>query len=192
MVSGSAFMAGCPYDDFGFGGFYYEPIPDGTYYGTVNAVAEFWQNNKRLEQGTSTTPAAATFAGGELLTASGETLQIGDWNDVDFGTFWLERDVSDIELFDGGFQISYELYTEMEDIPLDGKEFVTFSMNADGSVTYFDTMELTSLDEFDGGQSTLHLNLTGTLAPSEAPIPPSVPSRPSAPLDNDILNRKSG
>ena len=190
LVSGMAFMSGCPYDDFGFGG-YYEPIPDGTYFGTVTASAEYWQNGQRLEQGSSSTAAAATFMNGTVLTPSGQPLQVGDWNDVDLGGLWLEREVYYIEPFDGGFQVSYDLYTEIDGAPMDGVEFVTFSMNGDGSVTYFDTMELTSWDEFDGGQTTLHLNVAGTLAPSQAPVSPSVPKLPSAPLDDDILNRKS-
>src|SRR5436190_14697137 len=118
LVSGSAFIAGCPYDDFGIGDYDYDPIPDGTYSGTINAVAEYWQNGKRMEQGSGSTEAAATFVSGAILTDEGQPLQVGDWEDVDLDALWMEREVYHIEPSDGGFQIWYDVVGEVDTVPM--------------------------------------------------------------------------
>jgi hypothetical protein len=181
-------MAGCPFgSDFGLGlGSRDDVIPDGMYKGRANGIVEIWYGSDLYHQASSENENAGTFLNGAVVTDSGQELRIGDVEDVHFGSFTVSRKVYDVQIGDWAYQVSYDVTAQWNSAPMAGRQFITFSGNADGSITMFDTLELTSLVEYDGGAWAIHANTSGTLYPVQES------ENPSDGLSNPILELKSG
>ena len=191
MICASALMAGCPSESdlglvSGYDDSYYEVIPDGNYAGYVNGIFESWYWGELYQQASGGDQSGATFSNGVVLKDSGQALRIGDIEDMDFGAFTASRQVYDVEVDDYFYEVSFDVWAQWDSVPMAGTEFISFSENSDGSITMFDSLELISLDEYDGGAWTFHVNSSGTLYPFDGS------ENPPDNLSNPILDLKSG
>ncbi|HKQ47147.1 MAG TPA: hypothetical protein VJZ71_03645 [Phycisphaerae bacterium] len=184
IILGAALTAGCP-DGAGLG-LPFAAIPDGTYAGSVDGFVEIWHWDELYQQGSGGGESAATFVNGAIVKDSGQDLQIGDVEDVDFGSFTATREVFDVQVGAGFYEVAYEVYAEWETVPMYGTEVITFTGNADGSVAMVDTLELTSLADYDGGAWTFYAETSGALSSVQGPV--EEPEDPPF----DILDLKSG
>lgn len=186
VASSLAFLSGCP-DGSGFGlGSGDQIIPDGTYLGDSSGNLEVWYGNQLYTQGSGGSESSATFLNGRIVKDTGAALQSGDVEELTLGAFSASRQVYDVYVGEWAYEVDYDVSASWNGIPMTGTEFITFGTNADGSIAMFDTLELTSLESFDGGAWTFHVNASGTLYPTH-----DVPGAGS-PLDNPILDVKSG
>ena len=182
-VCASALIAGCPGGaDFGLG-LPGAPIQDGVYAGSANGFVEIWHWDELYLSESGGSESAGTFVNGAIVTDAGQYLQIGDLEDVDYGAFVVTREVTDIQMADGFYEVSYEVFAEWDGIPMYGTQFITFTGNGDGSIGMIDTLELFSLNDFDGGAWSLFAETTGSLplVQQTGEVPPI-----------DILDLKSG
>ena len=140
-------------------------IPDGAYAGNIGATAEFWHKGEPYEQHSGGGEAGATFVNGAALKNSGTALQIGDIESSDWGVFTGSRKVYDVQVGDSSYEVDYDVTAEWNAVPMAGTEFITYAANADGSIEMYDTIELDSLDSYDGGAWTMHASASGTLLP---------------------------
>ena len=141
-------------------------IPDGTYAGKLTATSEWRDSGEMYWQGTDDVSTSAEFAQGALVAPSGDWVDKGYQDSVDRGTLQISREVSYVEIYDWGYEVDYDLTGTWKNVPLQGTEYVTYELNNDGTVTVNDTLELISLDSYDGGRWVIHTTTAGTLAPS--------------------------
>ena len=194
IVCSSVFMAGCPNGtDFGVGSGS-DVIPDGTYIGDSNGNFESWYMSDVYQQASGGGETSATFANGAVLKDSGSALRRGDIENVDFGGFTASREVTDVQIGQWAYQVSYDVTAQWGNVPMAGTESITFTGNEDGSIAMFDAMELISLDQYDGGAWTFHVNSSGTLYPTDESGYSGGDSSgsPSGNLSNPILDIRSG
>lgn len=182
MVCVAALTTGCP-DGSGLGfGFGPGAIQDGTYAGLADGFVQIWNWDELYLEEPGGGESAAIFVDGAIVKDSGYYLQIGDVEDVDFGSFTATREAYDIAVSEGFYEVAYEVFAEWDTVPMYGTEYITFTGNADGSITMLDTLELTSLDSYDGGAWTFYAETSGTLTTTQEPGEPP----------RDILDLKSG
>jgi hypothetical protein len=157
LTAGSwIFIAGCPQDGSGgFGPLDYA-IPDGTYAGKLSLTASFWQNGEW--------DATRTFKTGDLINkVTGDWFYWGDQDTLDFGSLQVARVVTDVEQFDWGYHVLFNVTGNWYDVPLSGKEDADYVLEDDGSVSVDDTMNLTSLQDYDGGAWEIEVYIEGNL-----------------------------
>lgn len=200
VVCGTGLMAGCPQigglidsvlSEFGSDAAYGD-VPDGTYSGTKYATTKYWQAGDEYWSGDWNEPVALEFAKGAIVQPSGYWLDYGDVDSLDMGTLQVSREVDEINFLDWGYEVLYELTGTWGDVPLEGGQHVDYVTNADGSITIYDTIELFSLDSHDGGAWEILIEAEGTLAPSGGAAGPGSSGNSGGPLDDDILDKKSG
>ncbi|MBL8880523.1 MAG: hypothetical protein JNG88_15530 [Phycisphaerales bacterium] len=166
-------------------------ISDGTYAGKTNALSEWREGGALYWQGQSDADVTATFVQGEMLAPSGYWVDFGDTDTVDRGTLQMSREVYDIIVFDWGYEVDYAVTGTWKNVPLEGEQYVYYEMNADGTISVHDSLELMSLDSHDGGRWSIHTTASGTLAPVGSVSNPNAPS--GGILDpHGILDKKSG
>ena len=180
-VCALALMAGCPGSEFGLGTSY-AAIQDGMYAGSADGWVEIWHWDELYLSESGGSESAGTFVNGAVVKDSGQDLQIGDVEDVNYGAFTVTREVTDVQIAEGFYQVSYEVYADWDSVPMYGTQLITFTGNGNGSVAMIDTLELYSLVDVDGGAWSLFAETTGAL--------PLV--QPSGVPPQDILDLKSG
>ncbi len=196
MFGSLASTTGCPIDPDLFLGVdtRYAPIYDGEYSGLGSGSVEFRQNGKLVQQIGDATESYARFYAGDILTDSGRLLVVGDVEEFSLGSITLTREVVDIFVADYFYAITYDVWADWDSVPMYGTEYMSFGQNVDDSLAMYDTLELTSLDEYDGGAWTIHVNTSGTLSPmgefDDAPV--GVPGGIPGGIPGDILDQKSG
>lgn len=191
VVGGSGLMAGCPElgGQWGNGDIPYGVISDGTYSGTKNATTKYWQDGETFWSGDWDESVSVEFYDGAIVQPSGDWLDYGDVDSLNMGTLQFSREVDEIYFEDWGYEVFYDLTGEWDGVPFVGVQHVDYVAEDDGSVTVYDTIELTSEDSFDGGEWEIVIEAEGTLSRSRGG---SNPGNPGNPLDDDILDRKSG
>jgi hypothetical protein len=139
-------------------------IPDGTYAGTLSLTASFWQNGVDDGQDFDEWDATRTFKTGDLINkVTGDWFYWGDQDTLDLGSLQVARVVTDVEQFDWGYHVLFDVTGSWDDVPVSGKQDVDYILEYDGSVSVEDTMELTSLQEYDGGAWEIEVYVEGNL-----------------------------
>lgn len=161
-------VAGCPMD--GLGGM--DPlayaIPDGTYAGRLSLTASFWQYGVADGQDFDEWDATRTFKTGDLINkVTGDWFYPGDRDTLDLGSFQVARVVTDVEQFDWGYHVLFEVAGSWYDVPVSGMQEADYILENDGSVSVQDTMELSSLTQYDGGAWEIEVYVEGNLIRSE-------------------------
>lgn len=168
LVAGSlVLVAGCPLDGLeGWGPLEYA-IPNGTYTGELSMTASFWQYGVDDGQDFDEWDDSRTFETGDLINEmTGDWFYPGDQDTLDFGSLQVARVVTEVEQFDWGYHVLFDVAGRWYDIPLLGTEDADYILEYDGSVSVEDTMELTSLLEYDGGAWEIEIYVEGNLEPS--------------------------
>lgn len=204
MVFGTGLMAGCPevnglvnglnglmegLDELESDYEFTYAIPDGSYSGTKFATTTYWQAGEEYWSGDWDQPVELEFVTGEPLQPSGYWVDFGDEDSLDLGALQISRVVSDINVFDWGYEVFFDLTGTWDGVAFAGEQHVDYVAESDGSVTLYDTIELVSTG--DGGEWEIVIEAEGLLTP-DGGAQPGNPNAPSNPLDNPLLDLKSG
>jgi hypothetical protein len=154
-------IAGCGSGDLGPLDY---AIPDGTYAGTLRLTASFWQNGVYDGQDFDEWDTTRIFRTGDLINkVTGDWFYWGDQDTLDFGTLQIARVVTDVEQFDWGYHVLFDLTGSWNGVPLSGTQDADYFIEYDGSVSVEDTMNLTSLQEYDGGAWEIEVYIEGNM-----------------------------
>ncbi len=157
-------VAGCPQDNGGAWGPLDYAIPDGTYAGTLSLTASFWQNGVDDGQDFDEWETTRRFKTGDLINkVTNDWFYPGDQDTLDFGSLQLVRVVTDVEQFDWGYHVLFDVAGSWYDVPLFGTEDADYVLENDGSVSVEDVTELASLMQYDGGAWEIELYVEGNL-----------------------------
>lgn len=160
-------VAGCPLDGVGVSGPLEYAIPDGSYAGKLNLTASFWQNGVDDGQDFDEWDATRTFKTGDLINkVTGDWFYPGDRDTLNLGSLQVARVVTDVEQFDWGYHVLFDVTGSWYDVPVSGTEDADYILENDGSVSVADAMELTSLRQYDGGAWEIEIYLEGNLVRS--------------------------
>ena len=75
--------------------------------------------------------------------------------------------MADVEQFDWGYHVIFDVTANWYEVPLSGTQDADYILEDDGSVSVEDTLELVSLNEYDGGAWEIELSIKGNLARSD-------------------------
>lgn len=160
-------MAGCPVEPGGGSGPFDYAIPDGTYAGKLSLTASFWENGVDDGQDFDEWETTRIFKTGDLINkVTDEWFYPGDRDTLDFGSLQVARVVTDVEQFDWGYHVLFDVTGSWYDVPVSGTEHADYILEDDGSVSLEDTTVLTSLSEYDGGAWEIELFIEGNLVRS--------------------------
>lgn len=165
LAAGSLMLvAGClPEDGGGWGRLEYA-IPDGTYAGKLNLTASFWEYGVDDGQDFDEWPDTRTFKTGDLINpVTGDWFYPGDWDTLDLGSLQVARVVTEVEQFDWGYHVLFDVTGSWYDIPVSGTEDADYILENDGSVSVEDTMQLASAWQYDGGAWEIEISVEGNL-----------------------------
>jgi hypothetical protein len=147
----------------GFGPYPYA-IPDGTYAGKLSLTASFWQYGVDDGQDFDEWDATRTFHTGDLINkVTNDWFYPGDQDTLDYGTLQLARVVTEVEQFDWGYHVLFYVAGSWYDVPVSGTQDADYVLDDDGSVWVEDVMDLTSLQEYDGGAWEIEVYVEGSL-----------------------------
>lgn len=157
-------VTGCSTDGIGGLGPLEYAIPDGTYAGKLSLTASFWQNGVDDGQDFDEWETTRIFKTGDLINkVTGDWFYPGDQDTLDYGSLQIARQVTDVEQFDWGYHVLFDVVATWYDVPMSGKQDADYILENDGSVSVEDTMVLTSLLEYDGGAWEIELYVEGNM-----------------------------
>lgn len=169
LAAGSMMLvAGCPLDGLGgLGGPFDYAIPDGTYGGKLILTATMWQNGEFDDQSFDEWETTRIFKTGDLVNkVTNDWFYPGDQDTLDFGSLQIAREVYEVEQFDWGYHIIFDVTATWGDIPMTGTQHADFTLENDGTVSVEDTIELVSRTDYDGGAWEMELDIQGNLSRS--------------------------
>lgn len=165
LAGGLATLTGCPFGD-GFGPYDYA-IANGTYKGTLDLTASFWRDGVDDGQDFDSFEATRVFDTGDLINnETGEWFYPNDMDHIDLGSLQVDRRVVDVEQFDWGYRIRFDVVGSWYEVPLSGLEVADYVAEFDGTVWVEDTMNLFSLATYRGEEWEIEVYKEGTLFPS--------------------------
>lgn len=171
-------------------------IKDGTYAGTSNATANFYQGNALYDQQAGNFGTNAKFSSGALLNDSGGWYKVGGVDRLQDGTYDLTRKVTSVDYGDWGYEIAFDESGTFGTLPMTGWEVATYWLNADGSLDLYDEIELTSTTAYYGNTLTIHTDGYATLTRGSVQSPSQPQGQPQGQPQNQgggsILDLKSG
>lgn len=168
LAAGNLFlMAGCPLGGLGnFGPLDYA-IPDGTYGGKLSLTASFWENGVDDGQDFDEWETTRIFKTGDLINkVTGDWFYPGDQDTLDYGSLHIERIVTEVEQFDWGYHVMFDVSGYWYDVPLSGTQHADYFIEQDGSVSLEDIIQLQSLWQYDGGAWEIEMYIEGNLIPT--------------------------
>lgn len=165
LAAGSLMLvAGCPLEGIGGPGPLDYAIPDGTYAGKLSLTASFWENGVDDGQDFDEWNTTRIFKTGDLINkVTGDWFYPGDRDTLDYGSLQISREVTDVEQFDWGYHVLFDVTGSWYDVPVSGTEHADYILEDDGSVSVEDTMQLTSSWLYDGGAWEIELFVEGNL-----------------------------
>lgn len=168
LTAGSLILVvGCPLD-FGNSDPLEYAIPDGIYAGKLSLTASFWQNGVDDGQDFDEWDTTRTFKTGDLINkVTDDWFYPGDQDSLDLGSLQVVRVVTDVEQFDWGYHVLFDVAGRWYDVPMLGMEDADYILEDDGSVSVEDMMVLTSLEEYDGGAWEIEVYVEGNLVRAE-------------------------
>lgn len=168
LVAGClVFLAGCPMDGAGGSGSLEYAIPDGTYAGKLSLTASFWQNGVDDGQDFDEWETTRIFKTGDLINkVTNDWFYPGDRDTLDYGSLQIARQVAEVEQFDWGYHVIFDVAATWYEVPLSGTQDADYILEDDGSVSVEDRMELTSLGQYDGGAWEIEVYVEGNLVRS--------------------------
>ena len=167
LAAGSMMLvAGCPQGGSGLGPLEYA-IPDGTYAGKLSLTASFWNEGQSDGQDFDEWETTRIFKTGDLINkVTGDWFYPGDEDTLDFGSLQIAREVTEVEQFDWGYHVLFDVTATWYDVPMTGTQDADYILESDGSVSVEDSMQLVSLDRYDGGAWEIELFIEGNLVRS--------------------------
>jgi hypothetical protein len=168
LAAGSlTLVAGCPLGGFGGSGPLEYAIPDGTYAGRLNLTASFWENGVDDGQDFDEWDTTRIFKTGDLINkVTNDWFYPGDRDNLDYGSLQIAREVAEVEQFDWGYHVIFDVAAMWYEVPLSGTQHADYILEDDGSVSVEDTIELVSLNEYDGGAWEIEVFIEGNLVRS--------------------------
>lgn len=165
LAAGSVILvAGCPLEGSGGSGPLDYAIPDGAYAGKLSLTASFWENGVDDGQDFDAWQTTRIFKTGDLINkVTGDWFYPGDRDTLDFGSLQVARVVTDVEQFDWGYHVLFDVAGSWYDVPVSGTQHADYILESDGSVSVEDAMELTSSQLYDGGAWEIELFIEGNL-----------------------------
>ncbi|MDX2198675.1 MAG: hypothetical protein SF069_06850 [Phycisphaerae bacterium] len=159
-------MGGCPLGGLeDFGPFDYA-IPDGTYGGKLELTASFWENGVDDGQDYDEWETTRIFKTGDLINkVTGDWFYPGDVDTLSYGSLEIERVVTEVEQFEWGYHVLFDVSGYWYDVPLSGSEDADYFIEPDGTLSVEDTIQLQSRWEYDGGTWEIDMYIQGNLTP---------------------------
>ena len=147
-------MGGCPQR----GG---QLIPDGRYTGTVTMTMEARQRGQLAGQDNVVDQEDVTFRAGVYLDLkTGEPLKVGITEREQKGPMTVDSTISFIDAGAWGYTVECDVVGDFNGVPMRGTTATSFYPNEDGSLSFFETLELIA---DDNSAWTIHGASSGTL-----------------------------
>src|SRR5262245_53493576 len=155
-IAGAGLLAGCPQPGAAL-------IPDGRYTGTISMTMEARQRGQLAGEDVVTDQEDVTFRNGVHMAEDGEPLKVGSSEREQRGAMSVDSEVVYIDAGEFGYTVECDVVADFNGVPMSGTQATSYFQNDDGSLAYFETLELISDKQFDGGAWTIHGASSGTL-----------------------------